>query len=358
MLVLAEADVLETVTNFLRQAAPVAVALLVGVPTILLLAFLAGKVVLKHFSAAAASFVRRAIAITGAALLLLLVLHLVGLRVFQLISSPGIATAIKVALVLGLGFPLLYLGAALSAQRTRKRFSDQAGMLVHKAIWYLGTIILVVIVVQQMGFQITALLGAAGIAGIAIGFASQTSVSNIISGIFLVSERPFQVGDLISVGGTRGTVLSIDLLSVKLRTLDNMLVRIPNETMIKTEVTTITRFPIRRFDIQLGVAYREDVRRVRDILGDLARKNPYVLDEPEPLVLFTGFGDSALEFLFGVWFAKDDFLALRSSLMPELKERLDAEGIEIPFPHRTLYAGSATDPFPVRVVQDAGEAGG
>ena len=358
MPVLAAAGALETLTNFLRQAAPIAVALLIGVPATLLLAFVAGRAVQKHFSEAAANFVRRAIAITGAAVVLLIILHLAGIRILQPIASPGMATAIKVALVLGLGFPLLYLGAALSARTTRKRFSEQAGMLVSKGIWYLGTVILVVIVLQQMGFQITALLGAAGIVGIAIGFASQTSVSNIISGIFLVSERPFQVGDLISVGGTRGTVLSIDLLSVKLRTLDNMLVRIPNETMIKTEVTTITRFPIRRFDIQLGVAYKEDVRRVRGILAELARKNPFVLDEPEPLVLFTGFGDSALEFLFGVWFAKDDFLALRQSLLPEIKERFDAEGIEIPFPHRTLYAGSVTEPFPVRVVQDAGEAGG
>ena len=76
-------------------------------------------------------------------------------------------------------------------------------------------------------------------------FASQTSVSNIISGIFLISEQPFQVGDLIKVGETKGVVLSIDLLSIKLRTFDNQLVRIPNENLIKNELSNITRFPIR-----------------------------------------------------------------------------------------------------------------
>jgi small-conductance mechanosensitive channel len=74
------------------------------------------------------------------------------------------------------------------------------------------------------------------------------------------------------------------------------------------------------------------------------------LDEPEPLVIFLNFGDSALEFLFAVWFVKTDFLKLRNSIMQEIKERFDAEGIEIPFPHRTLYTGSVTEPFPVKVV--------
>ena len=203
-----------------------------------------------------------------------------------------------------------------------------------------------------MGFKLTALLGAAGIAGIAIGFASQTSVSNIISGLFLISEKPFEVGDLIKVDDTKGNVLSIDLLSVKLRTLDNQLVRIPNESLIKNQVTNITRFPIRRFDINVGVAYKEDVSRVREVLLDIAKNNPYCLDEPEPLVLFLNFGDSALEFLFAVWFVKTDFFKLRNSVMQDIKERFDAEGIEIPFPHRTLYTGSVTEPFPVYVVQD------
>ena len=75
-----------------------------------------------------------------------------------------------------------------------------------------------------------------------------------------------------------------------------------------------------------------------------------VLDEPKPLVLFSNFGDSALEILFGVWFAKEDFFEMRSSIMTDIKERFDAEGIEIAFPHRTLYTGLATEPFPVRLV--------
>jgi small-conductance mechanosensitive channel len=88
---------------------------------------------------------------------------------------------------------------------------------------------------------------------------------------------------------------------------------------------------------------------VMDIFKELAAENPFVLDDPEPLILFNNFGSSALEFRFGLWFEKSNFLKLRNSIMREIKERFDKEGIEIPFPHLTLYRGSATDPFPVEI---------
>jgi small-conductance mechanosensitive channel len=85
------------------------------------------------------------------------------------------------------------------------------------------------------------------------------------------------------------------------------------------------------------------------MLRDIADKNPYCLDEPEPFVMFMNFGYSALDIVFGVWFAKEQFLNLRKTIMREIKERFDAEDIEIPFPHRTLYTGSVTEPFPIRL---------
>jgi small-conductance mechanosensitive channel len=177
-------------------------------------------------------------------------------------------------------------------------------------------------------------------------------VSNIISGLFLISEKPFAVGDIIQVGDTKGVILSIDLLSVKLRTFDNHFIRIPNEVLIKNEVRNITRFPVRRLDIHVGVAYKENVEKVREVLLDIANKNPLCLDEPEPAARFINFGDSALEFLYAVWCVREDYIKLQTKIMQQIKERFDAEGIEIPFPHRTLYTGSVTEPFPVHIVPD------
>lgn len=261
-------------------------------------------------------------------------------------------TALKIALVVVLGFPLLVAFSALAGRTARKRMSAQSNMLLRKGIFYVGTSALILSVLDQLEFQMGALLGAAGIVGIALGFASQTSVSNMISGLFLVSERPFEVGDLIRVGDTTGTVLSIDLMSVKLRTFDNQYVRLPNENLIKAQVNNLTHFPIRRLDIDLGVAYKEDIEHVKRILNEIGTNNPHCLDEPEPLILFHNLGDSALEFLFAVWSTKEDFLQLKQTILQEIKERFDAEGIEIPFPHRTLYAGSVTDPLPIRLVTE------
>ena len=259
---------------------------------------------------------------------------------------------VSAVLILIIGWPLVRLVAGILRKSLNKHSTPQASMLGYRFVLYGGSVILALTALDQFGVPLSTILGAAGIASVAIGFAAQTSLSNLISGIFLIWEKPFAVEDVIRSGDTTGVVVAIDLLSTKIRTFDNMLVRIPNETLIKNQTTNITRFQIRRFDINLGVAYKEDVGKVISILKEIANNNPNCLDEPEPLILFKGFGESALEFLFGVWFAKADFLNLRNSIQREIKERFDAEGIEIPFPHRTLYSGEATKPFPVRVVTD------
>ncbi len=270
----------------------------------------------------------------------------------EMVSAAALHKAVKGLLVFVVGYVVVKLMSLVADRLSRKHVSKQSAMLVRKGIVYTGMFIVVVMAVQQFGVRLSALLGAAGIIGIALGFASQTSVSNIISGIFLIAEKPFEVGDILKVGNTRGTVQSIDLLSIKLRTFDNQFIRIPNENLIKSEVTNISRFPIRRADIKVAVAYKEDVRRVLEVLRDIADKNPYILDEPEPFIMFDGFGDSSLDITFGVWFVKEDWVKAKRQIMIDIKERFNAEGIEIPFPHRTLYAGSATEPFPVRVVSN------
>ncbi len=261
---------------------------------------------------------------------------------------------LRMMMIVVAGVPLIRVIEVFSRRYGSKRFSSQSNMLIAKAVRYGLGLVLLVMLLSELGFNLTAILGAAGIVGVAMGFAAQTSLSNIISGVFLIAERSFEIGDAIQIGDTTGLVHSIDLLSVKLRTFDNRLIRLPNEMLVKNQFTNITRFPIRRFDIDIGVAYKEDVEHVTRVLAEVADKNPYCLDEPAPVILFKGFGDSALEFMVGVWFAKEDFLNLRNSMMKAIKTRFDAEGIEIPFPHRSLYAGSATDPFPIRIVGGEG----
>jgi small-conductance mechanosensitive channel len=118
-------------------------------------------------------------------------------------------------------------------------------------------------------------------------------------------------------------------------------VRIPNEKILSSEVTNITRFPIRRMDIVLQVSYREDLDRVRGVLAGVARANRYCLDEPAPVILCTEFKESGVELLFGLWFSKADFMNLKNSIMADIRRCFAAEGIAIPYPTRTLKFADA-----------------
>ncbi len=280
------------------------------------------------------------------------------LGITQFFTVVKLEAILRLSLILVIGFPVVFFLSKTTRKYATKKISAQQGMVFGKIVLYTGIAFILFSALREMGFKLTTLLGAAGIITLAIGFASQTSVSNIISGLFLLAERPFEVNDIITVGSNTGVVMSIDFLSVKLRTFDNKYIRIPNETIIKSDVTNITHFPIRRVDINVGVAYKEDIGRVRAVLLDIAHKNPLCLNEPEPMVLFTGFGNSSLDLLFLVWAVKSDWLKLKNSIAEEVKRRFDEEGIEIPFPHLSLYTGSVTQPLPIQIVNETGDRSG
>lgn len=272
------------------------------------------------------------------------------------ISPDTIEKTVRILILVIIVLPLAFVVARQASKFVTRRSSEHSGQLVQKLITYTAVIIVLLMVLWELGFKLTPLLSAAGVAGIAIGFAAQTTLSNFISGLFLLSEKPFKVGDIISVGSVMGSVLSIDLMAVKVRTFDNKYVRLPSSQLIQNPLTNVTRFPLRRLDVNVGVAYKEDVSRVKDTLMEVADRNPHCLDEPVPLIIFQQYGESSLDFLLAVWCVKADFLTLKNSIMQEIKEAFDRKGIEIPFPHRTLYTGEATKPFPI-VSVDPGESG-
>lgn len=282
---------------------------------------------------------------------------LAGLGLAEILTPERLFGLVRALITLVVGVVIARLISSAVGRLSDKRASRQEAMLARRLVYYILLGLVLATSLHQLGFKLGVLLGAAGVLTVAIGFASQTSASNLISGLFLIAERPFVVGDLITVEGLTGEVLSIDMLSVKLRTFDNLFVRVPNEQIIKSTVTTLTRFPIRRFDLQISVAYKEDLAKVREVLFAVADRNPLSLDEPKPLMIFKGFGESGLEFQFSMWAKRENFLELRNTMQEAIKVAFDDNGIEIPFPHRTLYAGSATQPLPVQVVEHTGTSG-
>jgi small-conductance mechanosensitive channel len=277
-------------------------------------------------------------------------------------SGFTLENGLRVLVILAIGFPLIFFLSRLFGGFMRKRFGPHFAQLGRKFVFYLGFVLLVSTVLLQFGVKIGAVLGAAGILTVAIGFAAQTSLSNLISGVFILGEKAFEVGDLVRVGGTLGVIDSIDLMSVKLRTLDNLYVRVPHEEIIKNQFTNVTKFPIRRMDVTVGVAYKENLERVIRVLKEVADKNPFCLDEPAPIVVVKDFMTSSIDLMLGMWFEKTNYLNLRNSVLHEVHERFKAEGIEIPFPHLTVYAGSEMEAFPLSMkegkaaAENAGES--
>lgn len=182
---------------------------------------------------------------------------------FSTLTQTHVENMLRAIAVIISGYVIARILSSSLDRGLRKRLTPQQSMLLRRIVFYVVLILFLATAIQELGFQISALLGATGILTVAIGIASQTSLSNIISGIFIIGEKPFQIGDTIKVNELQGEVVSIDFLSVKIRTSENTMVRIPNEVLIKSPVTNISYFPIRRADLLVSVAYKADIEFVK-----------------------------------------------------------------------------------------------
>ncbi len=212
-------------------------------------------------------------------------------------------------------------------------------------VWVFATIQ----ALHAVGVDLISVLGAAGVVGIAVGFASQTTLSNFISGIFLVGERSVSLGDYIRVNdveGVEGTVEAINLLSVSLRQGDNSRIRIPIETLIKNPMVNITGDHMRRIDFSLGVDYSSDLQQVRDCILRVVQEQPLLIPIPAPVVLFSGFGDSSLDLHIGAWCRTPDYHEARFHFAHALLAAFAKEGINIPFPVRQVLVTPGAEDAP------------
>ena len=197
------------------------------------------------------------------------------------------------------------------------------------------------VVLQVWGLDISSLTILASALGVGLGFGLQDIAKNFGSGLVLILERPIQVGDFVEIGSSKGTVERIGGRSTEIRTLDHISVIVPNSRFLSEEVINWSHHnPISRLHLPVGVAYRSDPQAVRTALLEAAR-HPDVLQNPPPQVLFTGFGDSALNFDLLVWTTQPSRqFILKSDLYFRIFECLQAQQIEIPFPQRDLHLRS------------------
>ena len=253
-----------------------------------------------------------------------------------LLFLPKLVTSLVVFVV------TLYLAAIISrlarkamvGRRMPAHVIEPLGQLVRLAIVTLGTIT----ALQQVDFDVTAFVAGLGIMGFAVGFALQDIAQNFVSGILLLVQRPFSVGDFIQVESFQGHVQEISLRATRLTTLDGEDVLIPNRIVYANPITNYTLTESRRVQIPVGVAYDSDLDLVAKVVIDTVSSLPLVLADPPPQVSINNFGDSSIDLTVFVWVDAHTVMpnAVKHVVVTAIKKAFDTNGIDIPFPIRTL----------------------
>ena len=269
------------------------------------------------------------------------------------ITVGKVGAAILILLLGYLGVKGLLALAVRFATRRRKVDPKYAKLVSRWILWF-ALAILVVIALATVKIPLTVFAFLGGAVAIGFGFGMQNLIKNLISGLMILGERPFKLGDWVIVGGASGTVTSIDLRSTTVVDLNGIETLIPNSTFIEQNVTnwTYSNNTV-RYAIKLGVAYGSPVRRVMDLLREVAERHGHVLKEPAPEVLFEDFGADALQFALYYWL--DTSRSTGRLVASDLRAMIDASftehGITIAYPQRDVHLDAAA-PIPVRVVSE------
>jgi small conductance mechanosensitive channel len=232
-------------------------------------------------------------------------------------------------------------------------------LMVDNLYRYAVMVVSLVMAADQLGINVGAALAGLGVAGLALGFAAQDSVANVISGIMIFWDKPFVVGDWIRTEGNYGRVVEITLRSTRMQTNRNTYVVIPNKTVIDAVLENYSKHGELRIDIPIGIAYKEDIGRAREVLLEAVRALPDVMATPPPDVVVESLGDSSVNLLVRVWLETAEGLQRATSAVVEAsKVALDGAGIQIPFPHLQLFIDDVEERVIKKVVQLRPLAGG
>ncbi|WDY58915.1 mechanosensitive ion channel family protein [Pseudomonas sp. PSKL.D1] len=196
-------------------------------------------------------------------------------------------------------------------------------------------VLLFVSVASMIGIETTSFVAAIGAAGLAIGLALQGSLANFAGGVLILMFRPFRIGDWIEAQGVSGTVDSIQIFHTVLRTGDNKTVIMPNGSLSNGIITNTNRQPTRKVVFDVGVDYDADLQVARNVLLELAQ-DPRVLADPAPQAVISTLGDSSITVSLRIWVKTADYWDVMFMLNEHARDRLKAEGIEIPFPQRVI----------------------
>lgn len=250
------------------------------------------------------------------------------------------------ALGIGSALLILMLGWALAgwASSAVRKASERSGRVsptlvpLFAKLTRLALLVVVVIAaLDRLGVQTSGVFAVLGAAGLAIGLALKDTVSDVAAGVVLLVLRPFDVGEAVDIGGTGGIVTAIDILQTKLTSFDGIPIVLNNSAVRTAIIQNYSRAVTRRIDLEVGIGYGDDIGKAKAVIEDVLRADARVLEEPAMLVNTLALGDSAVVILARCTTQAADFWDTKLDLTRAIKERLDSEGISIPFPQRDVH---------------------
>ena len=249
---------------------------------------------------------------------------------------PNLIAAVILACIF---WVILKLVKRIGSTSMRKaKVPEEARDIVVRFSGYFVIIIAMLTIASQLGIKITSLLAGLGVVGLAISFAAQDTVANVISGITLIIDRPFKKGDWICVGDLHASVTEVKLRTTVLTSFDNETIVVPNKALAQERIRNFTLTPRIRVKVPIGIAYKENIQAAREVILATIKDDKRILATPAPTVIVTGLGDSSINLQLRFW-TQDPLM--QYSLQWEYTERcklaLDDAGIEIPFPHSQIF---------------------
>jgi small conductance mechanosensitive channel len=264
-------------------------------------------------------------------------------------EEGGIRWAKNIGIFITTVFAFWLLGYLFSKLIDRAlRLANLSSILLRnflvRAVHQAAVIIGIIVGLSALEVNIGPLLAVVGAASFAVAFALQGTLSNFASGLMIMFYKPFDVGDVIEVGGFVGIVRSMSLVNTTITKFDNQVMIVPNNSIWGNTITNITGSEERRVDLVFGISYSDDINRAQKILEDIVGEHPLVLADPEPMIKIDELADSSVNFICRPWAKTENFGQVRWDIIRAVKERFDEAGISIPYPQRDIHVYTATAP--------------
>jgi len=253
------------------------------------------------------------------------------------VALPRVVLGLLVFLIGFLATRLIQRAAVRAIQRTPAGLAVER--LIARVIAVVGITLAVLGALATMGVNVQAALAALGLTGLAVGLALKDTIENAITGVLLLIQHPFKVGDIIKVGDVMGVVSDVAIRTTNIKTSDGLHVLIPNRQVYNGVITNWTYYPTRRITVTIGVPYDTDLPKAYRVLKEAVVSAPGVLAEPAPLIAFEAFDDSSIRMVFRFWidWQATNPMDAQTAVTQAIMDAARREGIDIPFPIRTMY---------------------